>query len=145
MPAGRPRKQIDPRKVEAMASVGSPASEIAAVLGCNEKTIERNFGTVLKNGHQKCCHTVRSELFKQVRAGNVAATIFLAKALLGLRENPDTVFNISASATGGIIQVSEESRKQLVDLASEIRARAFQRSQLNRDLMPSANGDVNRN
>ena len=117
----RPKKLIDPQKVEALAAIGCPTDEIAAELDCGINTIERRFGVLVKKGHKKCQKRVRSILFKQAGDGNTAAAIFLAKAICGWKEHPDTVINVSATATGGHITISDEQKKELSRMARIIR------------------------
>jgi hypothetical protein len=115
---GRPRAQIDPLKVEAIAAIGCPPNEIAAELGCGEMTIHRRFGTVVKKGHEKCKTRIRSKLFKEAMGGNMAALIFLAKAVCGLREHdPATNITVTASANANgepALPTPAEMRARLV-------------------------------
>jgi hypothetical protein len=124
----RPRKPIDPKKVEQLASIGCPPNEIAAVLGCEVKTIERRFGVLVKSGSDRGKKRIRSKLFQAAVNGNIAAIIFLSKAWLGMRESDPVNINVSAnafSATG----LTEEQKKQISRLAQQIEYRVFQRQQ----------------
>jgi len=96
----RPRKQIDPEKVEKLAMVGCPPNEIAAELGCEHKTIDRRFGGVVKKGAERGKLRIRSKLFKMaIEEDNLGAAIFLAKAWCGMREREDGVtVNVSQTA-----------------------------------------------
>jgi hypothetical protein len=142
----RPKKPIDPAEVEKLAAIGCPPDEIAACLDTHERTIQRRFATLVKNGHKKCQKRVRSILFKQAVEGNTAAAIFLAKAICGWKEHGETVINVSATATGGSLQFSVEDRKRLEDLAATIQQRVFKRSQTQtHELAPSGNGDHTQN
>jgi hypothetical protein len=46
-PVARPKKVIDPEKVETLAGMGLSCELIAAVLGVNHHTIERRFAPIL--------------------------------------------------------------------------------------------------
>ena len=122
----RPRKQIDPKKVEDLAMVGCPPNEIAAVLGCQTSTIERRFAAVVKKGADKGKRMVRSQLFKLAMQGNLGAACFLAKAWLGMREVDPVNINVSANAVQ-TFGLSDDQRKQIERLAQQIQFRAFKR------------------
>jgi hypothetical protein len=141
----RPRKSIDPEIVLRLACIGCTPEEIAAELDAGISTIKRRFEPVIKKGHEKSRRMVRSLLFKQAAQGNTAVIIFLSKVWLGMKEQADTVINVSATATGGSIQFSAEDRKRLEDLATDIRSRIFKRSTPTHELAPSGNGDVTQN
>jgi DNA-binding CsgD family transcriptional regulator len=117
----RPRKQIDPEQVEQLAQIGCPTDEIAAVLGVNERTIERRFVARIKSGHHKLKTNARSMLVKKAKSGDTACIIFLAKTVCGMKEYGDTVINVSATATGGHITISDEQKKELSRMAHIIR------------------------
>src|SRR5215510_11445225 len=82
----RPKKEIDPKKVEQLAMVGCPPHEIAAELDCGEMTIHRRFGTAVKKGTERGKTRIRSKLFQMAMQGNLGAAIFLGKAICGMRE-----------------------------------------------------------
>lgn len=137
----RPRKVLDPKKIEAMAAVGCTAEEIAILLDVSTRTIGGRFCRPFKNGQTKLKHTLKRELVAQAKAGNTAALIFAAKVYCGLRENPDTVINVSANAVGGQVIFSEETKKQLEDFHVKLQQRVFQRNKLAKELVTSGNGD----
>jgi hypothetical protein len=146
----RPKAPIDAKRVEELATLGLTAEEIAAAVtplgavSISHRTVEKRFNPFLKKGRRKLNGILKRELMKQVREGNTAALIFALKALCGLRErDPDNVnVNVTATAAAGSIQFSPEERKRLEDLANNIQARVFKRSQtLTNELAPSGNGD----
>jgi hypothetical protein len=145
----RPKIPIDESKVEKLAAVGASIPEIAAELApegkksLNHKTIERRFGYLLKKGAEKRNLRIRSVLVKEALAGNTPVLIFACKTLLGLKEHDPVSINVSATATGGSIQISDDDRKRLEELASNIRTRIFKRP--HSTLVPSGNGDVTQN
>jgi hypothetical protein len=135
----RPRKQIDPVKVEQMASIGCSVREIALLLDVNESTIKRRFSLPLHKGGAKLCHTVKKVLFREVNKGNTMALIFAAKCYCGLKEHADTVINVSATAVGNSIQFTEETKKQLEDFHVALQRRVYDRIRHPEKL--SANGE----
>jgi hypothetical protein len=104
-----------------LASIGCPVSEIAAALDSDERTIERRFAAHIKKGHENSRKRCRSWIFNKAAHGDTACAIFLAKAWCGMREHGDTVFNVSATATGGHITISDEQKKELSRMAHIIR------------------------
>lgn len=140
----RPRKVLDPKKIEAMASVGCTPEEIASLLDASPRTIRGRFCRPYQKGHDKLCHTIKRKLYQMTLDGNVAAMIFAAKVYCGLRENPDTVINVSATATGNQFVISEDGKKQLEKLADQIQSRMFARRTPtpSQDLVPSGNGNT---
>jgi hypothetical protein len=137
----RPRKQIDPEQVLKLAIVGCPPSEIAAALDCAEKLIERRFGPVVKKGHEQGKRLIRSVLFQQAAKGNTAAAIFLCKAWLGMKEHADAVINVSATAVGGQVIFSEETKKQLEDFHVALQRRVYGRVH-SKEQASSGNGNA---
>jgi hypothetical protein len=82
----RPKKEIDPEKVETLAGMGLSAELIAAVLGCDHHTIERRFAPILKKGRQKRDGRLMVKLYQEALGTpcNTAIAIFLAKNWLGM-------------------------------------------------------------
>lgn len=90
MPGGRGKKfPVDYVKVETLASCGCTDVEIAAVLGCSSKTVERlkkfeEFQKAIETGYAKGRMSLRSKLYRLAMDGNVAACIFLSKQRVGV-------------------------------------------------------------
>jgi hypothetical protein len=53
-----------------------------------------------------------------------------------MKETPDVSINVSATATGGQVVFSEETKKQLEDFHVQLQRRVYQRTHV-----PSGNGD----
>jgi hypothetical protein len=83
MPRGRPKKNIDPAQVSALAQIQCTYDEMASVLKCDRKTLMRNFGTVIKEGWEQGKMSVRREQFKAAMGGNITMLIWLGKQHLG--------------------------------------------------------------
>lgn len=134
----RPRKQIDPRRVEALAAEGCTAAEIGAVLNVGSATIERRFDGAVQNGHRKLGRFLKRELVKQAKKGSLGAIIFGLKAYCGLRETDPVSINVAANAVT-TFGLDDAQRKQIERLAQQIQYRAFHRQQPE----PVTNGNGN--
>ena len=137
----RPKKVIDPKKVQRLANIGCPPEEIAAALDCSVNTIQRHFGPGVQQGRLYCQQTVRSLLIKKAREGCVPVIIFLGKALLGLRENEPISINVAATGGSIALGVPEEQKKKIEQLANEIQQRAFMRFRQPQPEPATHNGD----
>jgi hypothetical protein len=114
----RPRKQIDALQVEQLAAISCPIDEIATIVGCGRHTLMRRYATELAAGRSKCRKTIRAKLFHSMNKGNIHATIFLAKAVCGMRENdPQTVVNVTQQA----ISITDQTKARLAELHQMIR------------------------
>lgn len=83
---GRPKKRIDRRQVERLARIHCTLPEMAAVLGCSQDTIERNFAESIKKGREEGRRSLRRMQFAAAQKGNVSMLIWLGKQLLGQRD-----------------------------------------------------------
>jgi hypothetical protein len=130
-PRGRPEfefTQDHVSKIEALAMVGSPMDEMATILGCSEKTLERAHAagkaladkdpTKLKNqdqikrriydallkGRATAKFEVRATLYDMVtKDKNPTMGIFYAKTQLGWKE-PKSGIELSAPGGGPLVQ-----------------------------------------
>jgi hypothetical protein len=138
--AGRPRKHVDALKVEQLAGVGCTPEEIGLLLDASSRTITRNYDRPFQKGQSKLRHTLKRTLFKEATSGNTAALIFATKVYCGLKETADTTINVSATAVGGQVIFSEETKKQLEDFHVKLQQRVFQRT-YPKEHLPNANGE----
>lgn len=99
---GRPRKEIDPRQVEKLAALGCTMDEIASVVGCTKRTLERRFVAEIDKGRQSVKTRIRRWQLRAARGGNVAMLIWLGKQLLGQSDKIDTNNNVTGN---GVILV----------------------------------------
>ena len=85
---GRPKFKINYDKVEAMASVMATQLEIASVLGCDVRTLQRDeeFCRVYKNGQEKGKMSLRRFQYESAKKGNVTMQIWLGKQYLAQRD-----------------------------------------------------------
>ena len=106
--AGRKAVQIDLEEVERLSTIQCTDQELASYFGVDVKTIERRkkkaaFAAAVERGRAKGRVSVRRNLFALAAKGNVAASIFLAKNLLGYK---DYFSNEHSGPDGGPIAIS---------------------------------------
>jgi hypothetical protein len=80
---GRPKKKIDPKTVEALASCFCTMTEIAATVGCDKSTISRRFATEFAKGREEGKRRLRQLQWKSAQNGKIAMQIWLGKQYLG--------------------------------------------------------------
>lgn len=93
---GRPRKVLNDegvRMVRTMASIGCTIEEIAAAMNVSPNTFDTPdnrevFEDAYNKGRESSKTSVRKALYQGMMKGNMAATIFLAKNVLGMSNNP---------------------------------------------------------
>lgn len=90
--AGRKRIRIDLEEAEKLYAMQCTDEEVAAWFGVKIRTIERRrqrdpaFRAAVERGQAKGRISLRRALFSQANNGSAAASIFLAKNLLGYRD-----------------------------------------------------------
>ena len=104
----RPKVKIDLAELEKLSGMQCTDEEVAAFFDVSTKTIERRrknkrFREVMEHGKAKGRVSVRRNLFRLANGGNVAASIFLSKNLLGYK---DYFNNEVTGASGGPIQLA---------------------------------------
>ena len=110
---GRPRKEIDWRQVDALCELQCTGPEIASVMGvCNDtmtNACKRDHGMLFSEyilqktrpGKVK----LRRSLFRLVEQGNVPATIFACKAILGMSDQPKPELTLSTQDLTKVYEV----------------------------------------
>jgi len=83
---GRPRKKIDQKQVEMLASIQCSYEEMGAVLDCSPDTLERRFAGVIKKARETGKSSLKRRQFTLAMAGNATMLIWLGKIVLGQRE-----------------------------------------------------------
>jgi AraC-like DNA-binding protein len=83
---GRPRKEIDPQLLERLAACGCTLYEIASVLGCNRRTLERRFADAIEAGRLRGRSSLRHKQFQLAMRGDKTMLIWLGKQYLGQTE-----------------------------------------------------------
>jgi hypothetical protein len=103
----RPKAKIDLGEMEKLYGMQCTDEEVAAIFGVSTRTIERRskvkqFREVKDRAKAKGRVSVRRNLFRLASSGNVAASIFLAKNLLGYR---DVLSNEHSGPQGSALQM----------------------------------------
>lgn len=80
-----PTKQTR-KKVESLAAVGIPHTEIALVVGIDAKTLRKHYREELDQSMTKANASVAGKLYESAMGGDVRAQIFWCKTRLGWRE-----------------------------------------------------------
>ena len=83
----RQRLKIDPGTVERLASINCSNAEIAAVIGCHVRTIERQFPEQIAKGRLTGKASLKRKMWEVAMAGNVPMMMWLSKIMLGYRED----------------------------------------------------------
>jgi len=86
---GRPKIEIDPEKVLALATYGCTNTEIADFYACNETTIRNRFSEYLLKGRTSGKIRLRQKQFDLAMNGNIQMLIWLGKQTLGQAEKQD--------------------------------------------------------
>lgn len=117
----RPKLEIDPAKVQLLASIGCTQEEIAAALDTSVDTLKRRFADTIKSGKLKFCVSIRREQFRMLQAGNATMGVWLGKQVLGQRDQ----LKIGGDEEGSPIRVNalrDIPTKDLETLAAKLAA-----------------------
>lgn len=88
LPVGRDKKVIDPTAVEKLAALGCRDTEISNFFGIDDATLRYNFNDNLIKGRESLKITLRRAMLDNAcRNMNAAVQIFLAKNILGMRDD----------------------------------------------------------
>jgi hypothetical protein len=112
---GRPRLNVNPDDVRKLAAINCTDKEIAAFCQCSEAYLRTNMRDALDQGRAMCKVSIKRKLWEAMNKGNIAATIFLGKAVCGMRE-------VSEMIVGGKSAVEEMTDDELRERTERIRA-----------------------
>ena len=125
---GRPLAKIDPAMVEQLAGIQCSYAEMAAVLGCDPKTLSNRFSQAIEKGRENGKASLKRVQYKTAMGGNVTMLIWLGKIHLGQQ---DKVAHEVSGPEGGPIEVKiDELRERLTTRISGLASR----------LAPTGNG-----
>ena len=119
---GRPLKEIDAEQVKKLAMINCSYEEIAAVIGCDPKTLTNRFSQVIKEGREHGKSSLKRAMWKKgVIEGNCTMQIWLSKNMLGYKDRELHV--ASGSIEGGelivnLTNISAKDRKWSSDSKS---------------------------
>src|SRR4029453_7499550 len=127
---GHPKTKIDIGELEKLYTLQCSDEEVAAFLNWSVRTLERRrrtgrFREVVERAKAKGRVSVRRNLFRLANNGNIAASIFLAKNLLGYRDAGSIEHSgpaggpIQLAARPNLTELSDEELQQLRGIASK--------------------------
>jgi hypothetical protein len=102
---GRPKKDIDPRKVKALASIGCTDKEIAVVMDCSHDTLTRRFAYQLEMGRASMKQSLRRMQLKAARNGVPGILIWLGKQYLEQKDKTEVESKVEMSST---VRIAED-------------------------------------
>lgn len=85
----RPRVRIDEEQVEEMAAIGCTVAEIAGIVGCSPRTVERRAAAPVARGRARLNVSLRGKQIELAMGGNASMLIWLGKQLLGQRDKAE--------------------------------------------------------
>lgn len=105
----RPQKQIDPKLVEGLARLGCTYEEIASIVECSTKLLQRRFVHLIKKGQDEMKLSIRRNQMR-LSEKSAAMAIWLGKQYLGQRDQIDHRVEVT-----GIDAARQAYRDLLVD------------------------------
>jgi hypothetical protein len=87
----RPNVRIDEAQVEEMAAIGCTVAEIAGIVGCSPRTVERRAAAPVARGRVRLNISLRRRQIEMAMSGNASMLIWLGKQLLGQRDKADSI------------------------------------------------------
>ena len=87
---GRPRKEIDEKQLQKLASMLCTMEEMDAFFDCSVDTLERNFAYTIKKGRNLGKMSLRRMQFEKAQSGNTTMLIWLGKQILGQKDRIET-------------------------------------------------------
>lgn len=99
------------RTIKAMAGYGILHTEIATVIGIDEKTLRKYFRTELDTGSTVANAKVAESLYKNAIVGNVSAQIFWLKARAGWVDRQFVDNRVSGDVTVKVVRFGDNPSK----------------------------------
>ena len=84
---GRPNKEVDPKILGNLASIGCTIEECASVMGVSARTLRRNYAEIIDQHKEKRKASLRKKMFdKAIKKDNTHMQIWLSKNYLGMKD-----------------------------------------------------------
>lgn len=93
----RPKKDIDPDQVETLAGINCTVAEIAAVVKCDKRTLERRFAANIEKGREHGKSSLKRKMWDIAMGGNVTMCIWLSKQMLGYTDKVEERTQVHAT------------------------------------------------
>ena len=119
---GRPLKEVDPKQVETLASIQCTLTEMAAVLDCSVRTLQRRFGAVIERGREGGRASLKRLQWKAAAEGNTRMLIWLGKQHLGQTEKFTQAIRQDVHHTYDLTILSDDELEILEKLAEKATA-----------------------
>lgn len=104
---GRPPLDLDKTQLEMLAKLQCTYEEIAAVMGCSVRTLERNFVALIEKGREDGKASLRRMQFKKALEGNPTMLIWLGKQHLNQADQQEIrVGNLNAMSDDELRQLA---------------------------------------
>ena len=112
MAGGRPKKEINYKLVESLASIFCTQEEIASVLDISVRTLQRDeeFCRIYKKGQEMAKSSLRRIQFK-LAGTNSSMAIFLGKQYLGQRDHIEDKKENNNGVLNDLIGALEDVKK----------------------------------
>lgn len=109
----RPRKKIDPEQVTKLAAINCSMKEMASILSCDVRTLQRRFADVIEKGRDTGKTSLKRKQYEVAMKGNVTMLIWLGKIFLGQHEEhaPVTINNHAPPQTEAALNEIRELLK----------------------------------
>ena len=109
----RPRKDLDPARVEKLASFGLTDWEVARCLGCSQGLLRGRYAEALRSGRARLNVSLRRAQLLAARRGDTRALIWLGKQFLGQRDRQEVT-----TEHGSTLRVVERIEPDRPDVAN---------------------------
>lgn len=109
---GRPRKPVDPELLERLAACGCTVNEMASVMQCDKRTLERRFATAISDGRNRGRSSLRHKQFQLAMRGDKTMLVWLGKQHLG---QSDKLLLSRTQMSDVVNELSEAVRRHVPD------------------------------
>ena len=121
---GKPKTEIDRKRVETLAGFGCTVAEMAVELGCSKEILERRFATSIEKGRAAARASLRRMQWQAAQKGSAAMLIWLGKQILDQNDKREVTANMNLSQGFDASKLSDEQLEQLEALVDSAHAGA---------------------